>query len=290
MRTIKNLTCRPTIADSSRSVLTLILLFLTMTVFGQGNLLIMPRRVVFEGGNNSIDLTLVNTGNDTARYVVSMVQMRMNQDGSFDQILEPDSGQYFADKFLRFFPRAVNLAPNESQLVKMQVTRSDKLIPGEYRSHVYFRAVPKMQPLGEEAAKQDSAETGIAIKLQPIFGITIPAIIRIGENTTKVTFSDLAVERKNDTTIVFNMVFNRSGNMSVYGDVTVDYISPDGNITRVNTVRGIAVYTPLARRSFFVTLEHKPKVNYSEGKLRVVYSSPADIKPFKFCEAVYELK
>ena len=77
-------------------------------VMAQGNLLIMPRRVVFEGSKKSEDLTLVNTGRDTAKYVVSIVQMRMKEDGSFDEITQPDSGQYFADKYLRFFPRTVS--------------------------------------------------------------------------------------------------------------------------------------------------------------------------------------
>ncbi|MCX6279170.1 MAG: hypothetical protein NT004_13900 [Bacteroidetes bacterium] len=63
-----------------------------MTLFGaasfsdvcsQGNLLILPRRVVFEGNVKSQDLTLANTGNDTAKYQVSIVQMRMKDDGSF---------------------------------------------------------------------------------------------------------------------------------------------------------------------------------------------------------------
>ena len=39
----------------------------------QGDLLITPRRVVFEGSKQSQELTLANTGNDTARYNVSFV-------------------------------------------------------------------------------------------------------------------------------------------------------------------------------------------------------------------------
>ena len=168
--------------------LTVICLFLFICslneVKAQGNLLITPRRVVFEGTKKSQELNLANTGKDTAKYNVSIVQYRMKEDGSFQEITVPDEGQNFADKFIRFFPRSVTLAPNEAQVVKMQLIKTDQLKPGEYRSHIYFRAVPKQTALGTEEKLKDS--TAIGVKLVPIFGITIPVIIKSGESTAKV--------------------------------------------------------------------------------------------------------
>ena len=123
-------------------------LFTGYDVSAQGNLLITPRRVVFEGNKRSFDLNLANIGSDTATYSISIVQIRMKEDGGFETITQPDPGQQFADRFIRFFPRSVTLGPNESQVVKVQLTKTNELTPGEYRSHFYFRAVPKMQPLG----------------------------------------------------------------------------------------------------------------------------------------------
>ena len=57
-----------------------------VTLKAQGNLLITPKRVVFEGSRRSMDLNLANIGNDTATYAISMVQIRMNEDGSFETI------------------------------------------------------------------------------------------------------------------------------------------------------------------------------------------------------------
>src|SRR5476651_1473462 len=71
----------------------------------QGNLIIMPRRVVFEGAKRTQELNLANTGKDTAKYVISVVEYRMKHDGNFELITQPDSGQNFADKNFRFFPR-----------------------------------------------------------------------------------------------------------------------------------------------------------------------------------------
>jgi hypothetical protein len=262
----------------------LLSLFSSHETIAQGNLLIMPRRVVFEGSKKSEELTLVNTGKDTSKYVVSIVQIRMKDDGSFEQVTKPDSGQYFADKYLRFFPRTVTLGPNETQLVKMQLTRAEKLSPGEYRSHIYFRAIPAEKPLGEKDVKKDTS-TAVSIQLKPVFGITIPVIIRVGDNTTKVKLSDLSLDIVKDSIHKLNMIFKRTGNMSVYGDIAVDYISSQGKTTRVGDIRGIAVYTPLINRKFQFNLERVAGVDWHSGKLHVVYVAPVDVKAVKIAEA-----
>ena len=255
---------------------------------GQGNLLITPRRVVFEGAKKTQELNLANTGQDTAKYNVSIIQYRMKEDGSFEEITAPDPGQNFADKYIRFFPRSVTLGPNEAQVVKMQLTRTEQLAPGEYRSHVYFRSVPKETVLGEEATKKDS--TSISVKLVPIFGITIPVIVRVGQSTMKVTLSDLKLEIVNDTIPRLHIAFNRTGNMSVYGDIQVDYIPPQGKTIVVGTVKGIAVYTPNAVRRFIMDLDKKAGVNYHTGALHLAFSAQADTRAEKFAEADLPLK
>jgi P pilus assembly chaperone PapD len=249
----------------------------------QGDLLITPRRVVFEGSKRSMDMNLANTGKDTATYAISLMQIRMKEDGSFETITEPDSGQRFADRFIRFFPRSVTLGPNEAQAVKIQLIRSNELEPGEYRSHFYFRSIPKKTLLGEGEAVKDT--TTISVRLIPIFGITIPAIIRVGESTTRVAISDLGFEMVNDTLPRISMVFNRTGNMSVYGDIAVDYISTQGKTTRVGIANGVAVYTPNSKRRFQFNLNKVPGVEFTTGTIRVVYSAPSDIRPFRYAEA-----
>ena len=257
------------------------------TSFAQGNLLITPRRVVFEGAKKIQDLNLANIGKDTARYALSVVEIRMKEDGSFETITEPDSGQNFASPYLRFFPRSVVLGPNESQLVKVQLTKTSQLTPGEYRSHVYFRAVREEKPLGEIEARVDSGS--ISVSLIPVFGITIPIIIRVGDLKTDVSLSDVIFEM-NDTVPVVAMTFNRSGNMSVYGDVQVDHIAPDGNITKVGQANGVAVYTPNTRRRFVMKLQDHKNADLKKGKLQVRFISQSDLKPELIDEAEVMLK
>ncbi|HDZ40213.1 MAG TPA: molecular chaperone [Bacteroidetes bacterium] len=259
------------------------LLLLTTGIYAQGNLLITPRRVVFDGSTRSIDLNLANTGQDSATYSISIVQIKMTEDGQFETITEPDPGQRFADRFIRYFPRSVNLAPGESQVIKVQVTRRSQLEEGEYRSHFYFRAVPETRPLGEEDTTQ--VTDAISVQLTPIFGITIPVIIRVGESTTSVTLTDPEFRMVNDTDPQLEITFNRSGNMSVYGNLAVDHISPSGTVTRVGIANGIAVYTPNTKRKFILNLSKTEDTDYTKGRLKIYYSAPSDVRPEMYAES-----
>jgi hypothetical protein len=260
---------------------------ISIQIQAQGNLLVTPRRVVFDSKKKVQELNLANTGQDTARYVISIMDIRMNEDGSFEQITEPDSGQHFAGKQLRIFPRSVVLAPNEAQVVKVQVSKSEQLEPGEYRSHIYFRAVPSKKPLGESEAQDSSKE--IAVRLTPVFGISIPAIIRVGLSDAKVNISDASLEM-NGNTPRLNLKFNRTGNMSVYGDLTVSYIPPKGKTKQVASVKGIAVYTPNMVRHFKVDLDKNSGIDYSSGKLRIIFKNQKDAGSDILAEAEIELK
>lgn len=135
-----------------------------MNAQGLGDLLVTPMRVVFEGGNRSQTLTLFNVSADTLTYDLSMIQYRMNEDGTFTQIQEADPGQRFADSFIRFFPRTVTLAPREAQNVRVQFRPAAGMESAEYRSHMFFRAVPR------ESGDDEAADTTtLAIKVQAVF-------------------------------------------------------------------------------------------------------------------------
>jgi hypothetical protein len=242
----------------------------------QGDLVITPRRIVFEGSKRSQEINLANSGKDTARYIVSIVQIRMKEDGAFEWITKPDPGQYFSDKNLRFYPRTVVLAPNESQTIKIETVNTGRLTPGEYRSHIYFRAEPRDKPLGEDGTGKDTSS--FSIQLVPVFGITIPVIIRVGKPTASVAISDFSVEPITDSTYRAKFTLTRTGNMSVYGDIKLFHVTPDGQSSQVGFIGGLAVYTPGEVRRCNFELRSASRVNFHTGKLRMEYLPQSDIK------------
>ncbi|TDN85910.1 P pilus assembly chaperone PapD [Salegentibacter sp. 24] len=245
-----------------------IFIFSGIVTYAQGDLMIMPKRLVFDGSERSQEINLANTGSDTAVYAISFMNYSMTEEGNFEQIDEPKEGQRFATGFLRYFPRRVTLAPNESQTIRVQLTKTGDLQQGEYRSHMYFRAVEEQTALGQEDTEQTER---ISINIKTVFGISIPIIIREGTSTTDINLSDLVLNTV-DEVAKLSLVINRTGNMSVYGNLTATHIAPDGTENQVGLVKGISVYTPNSKRLFSFELRNSAEVDLSKGVLELSYS------------------
>lgn len=252
----------------------------------QGNLIIIPRRIVFEDRKRIQELNLANTGTDTAKFLVSIIQYRMKTDGNFESVTEPDSGQRFADKNLRFFPRSVTLAPNEAQTIKVQLVGTQDMLDGEYRSHLYFRAVPTVT-LDDKVVVGKEKE--ISVHLTPIFGIAIPVIIRVGNIESKINMSATLAEAIKTGIFTLRLNFVRSGESSVYGDLKVEHKSPDGKMTTVGIARGLAVYTPNTERSFVLELNTDKNINYHKGSILISYTNEPGKIPSLIAKAELKL-
>lgn len=270
-------------------VLTLLVLLLVSTyhIYAQGDLLITPRRVTFEGSKQRESLNLVNIGKDTTSYSITFIQYNMNEDGSFKIIEHADSTQMFADRYLRIFPRSVTLAPGEPQVIMVQYRRQANMMDGEYRSHLYFRSEENYKPLGTENALSDSS--ALSVRLIPIFGISIPIIIRTGEVRATASLSDLELETFQDSNQILKLSINREGNISVYGDIIVEYFPPSGRSYEVGLVRGVGVYTNLKKRNLIVKLNVPVGKALTNGRLRVKYISNNDKEKLVYAEASLEI-
>ncbi|TVR85813.1 MAG: molecular chaperone [Saprospirales bacterium] len=250
----------------------LLLIIILLFVFegftkAQSDILITPHRVVFEPGERIKEISLVNTGADTARYLMSFVQYRMTEMGRLEQIAEPEEGQFFADRYVRMFPRSVVLPPEEAQLVRLQLRAPSDLTTGEYRSHLYFRSEDHRQRL--ERDDEEAQTEGLGVRLIPIYGITIPVIFRAGDTSFELEVESAELVKENDQHFV-EMRVNRHGNQSVFGNIVIDY--HDGNEShKVYEVRGVAIYTPNKYRIFRLPLQEIPDSDFSSGSLNIRY-------------------
>jgi len=251
------------------------LLFVLIFVFkihkghAQGDLMIYPKRIVFDDHQKFQKLYITNTGKDTTRYTVSSVNMKMGSDGGFHMMDGEEPGHRFAEKYYRFFPREIKLGPNESQTVKLQLVRTNGLESGEYRSHLYFRHQPKRDIINEKPIESETKD--VAIRLVPIYGLTIPVIVRKGSLNAKVAVSRFSMERDKSKGPMASMELSRSGNRSVYGDIEITHISPNHDVTPVGKIKGLAIYTPNDERSIQLRLKEDPEVDYGRGTIRITY-------------------
>jgi len=254
----------------------------------QGDLLITPSRVVFDGNRQKQEIDLVNTGRDTATYSISFVEKNMKEDGSFVTIEKPDSGQMFAEPYLRVFPRQVTLAPGEAQVIMLQFRRKPDMQAGEYRSHIYFRSEKDYKPLSVKGSTKDT--TNLSVQLIPIFGMSIPVIIRSGPVNVSSTLSDLKLERLQDTLQTLKLTIHRKGNISIYGDILIEYLPLQGNSYQVGIVAGIGVYTCIDKRNVVVRLTNKSGALLTNGKLKVQYVSNGEAKRIVYAEGELDIK
>ena len=130
----------------------------------------------------------------------------------------------------------------------------------------------------------------IGVKLVPIFGISIPVIIRNGDLDLQVNLTNLKLDLKSDTVPNLSVTFVRSGNKSVYGDLSASWVSAQKEPVEVGIVRGIAVYTPNTLRNFKMQLRNLPGVDYTKGKLLVKFQAQNDAKAEVFAEKEFPLE
>jgi hypothetical protein len=70
--------------------LCLLILMLVNSLLSAQDLLVYPKRLIFEGTNKKSEaINLTNVGKDTAKYDISFVQIRMKENGGFENIKEP---------------------------------------------------------------------------------------------------------------------------------------------------------------------------------------------------------
>jgi hypothetical protein len=239
---------------------------------GPSDLLIAPTRIVFEGRLRTAEITLVNIGSATATYRITFVHLRMNEEGGTKEIetAAAEPGERFADELIRYSPRQVTLEPNVAQTVRMQVRKPADLEPGEYRSHLLFRAVPSAGP--DLKTAQDP--TAFSVQLTAIYGVSIPIIVRHGDTAAKATLSELEIAPPSgaDATPALRFRISRTGNQSIYGNLTVTFVPARGKPSVVGLANGVAVYTPNLLRRAAIPLRAPPGVVLKSGSLHLAYT------------------
>jgi len=245
------------------------------TAQGLGGLTVSPTRIVFEGRHRSAEVTIVNSSSIPSTYRISFKNMRMLEDGSYEDIKEAQQGELFADKMIRFAPRQVTLEPGAPQIVRLLLRKPANLSTGEYRSHLLFQGIPP-ETSGEDIEKLDLKEDELQIQIKTVLAVTIPVTVRHGELSAKVAFADLSLipPETPDSLTILSFRLNRSGNKTVSGEVEVTFESNQGEEnTVVGLVRGIAVLNPYLTRTVKLPIRVPEGVIMQNGQLHIVYRS-----------------
>jgi P pilus assembly chaperone PapD len=286
-------TGRISINNKSIHLLTQILFLSLITMIASETLaaprlMVTPTRLVFDGNTRSAQVSVINTGDETGTYRIELVNRRMTFEGQFEDVKTAQPGELFADNMVRYSPRQVVLEPGKSQVVRFMLRKRAGLEPGEYRSHILFKAIPKDAGLDVKSlAKSDN----ISISLTPIISISIPVIVRHGKTDASVAFSTVKYNPppKQGALPSLYMELQRGGNQSVYGDMLVEYVQNDGVSTVIAQINGIAIYTPNDKRALTLPLKVPDGIDLKSGLIRVFYREKAGQKNSLLAETELKL-
>jgi hypothetical protein len=209
---------------------------------GVGDLLVAPTRIVLNGSRGT-EIVLSNIGDEVATYRISVELRRMKEDGSLEDVVAANDRETRARDMIFYAPRRVTIAPNEPQTIRISARAPKDLPDGEYRAHLLFRAVPPPRPVAPKTEVK-----GIAFELIPIYGVTIPVVIRMGNLQARVGIANVQLAEQGGKPAVA-LDLTRAGDRSVFGDVRV--FKP-GVKDPIAVQRGVAVYTEIGTRHLLI--------------------------------------
>jgi P pilus assembly chaperone PapD len=234
---------------------------------GVGDLLVAPTRLVLDGRKGA-EIILNNIGDDAATYRVSVEFRRMTEKGDLIDVSAPSAADKAAEDMIVYTPRKVTLAPHEPQAIRIAARAPQGLPDGEYRVHLLFRAIPPANPVVQPTGEQPK---GVSFQLTPVYGVTIPVIVRLGNLQAAAGIANVQLERR-DGAAAIGLDLNRTGTRSTFGEVRV---LKAGVKDPVAIAKGIAIYTEVGRRHVSVPLTDAYKSGLT-GPVTVEYVETFD--------------
>jgi P pilus assembly chaperone PapD len=240
-----------------------------------GNLMVSPSRVELNNKQLTQEVQLVNKGSETSTYRISFQHLRMTENGTYEEIQKGKEGkEKFADNLVRFSPKQVTLKPGEIQTVRLMFKRSSNIDPGEYRSHLLLKEEAPAD-FGANVEKNEKNTKQISVVLKPLFGISIPVIVRSGAVTANASIKNLAIKTDAKDNQILSVELARTGNGSTYGNINVS-LTPKNSDKKydIGTVSNVAVFYPNENRKINVPLTLPKDVSLEDGVLNVSYQAP----------------
>lgn len=266
------------------------------------NLNISPKRVTFDRNTRSTTVYIFNQGTAPASFDISLIDRMMLPDGQImpveDAANKPELGPVLsqvksAKAMLQASPRRATLEPGKGQTIRIRALPGADLADGEYRTHLTVTTIPP-RDIGLTAEQASSGAPGeLRFTVNSVFGISIPAIVRIGEpdvragiENVKIDYAEVSPDGvappRRTAFAVIDLV--RGGPNSLFGNVE---IKAPNEKEPIGVARGVGVYTEIPRRTMRIPLNRAPKagekleISFTDddtapGKLlaKHVYSAP----------------
>jgi P pilus assembly chaperone PapD len=249
---------------------------------GIGDLLVAPTRIVLDGRKGA-EVILNNIGEEPATYRVSVEFRRMTEDGGLVDVPQPTAEDQKAADMIVYAPRKVVLAPHQPQAIRIRAIPAQGLPDGEYRVHLLFRAIPPANPVVQAAATEPAR--GLRFQLTPVYGVTIPVIVRLGNLQATARINNVHLDQKNGKSLVA-LDIARSGPRSTFGEVRV---LKAGVKAPIAIQKAVAIYTEIGVRHVAIPVDEAYKGQVA-GPVTVQYVETFDDGSHVIAEAQASLR
>jgi fimbrial chaperone protein len=246
-------------------------IFAPAIVYAQ-DVTVAPKRVVLEERDRGAQVALVNNSASEKTYRILIVEKKMTADGKLIDVEGPIENS--AQELISYSPRRITLPPGGTQTVRLMVRKPANLAPGEYRSHLLFRAEAEAdQGLTLDDVNAEDSD-GVSSKLIPLYSLSIPVIVRHGDGDGQATISSAAITDEAGSPQL-DVDLSRSGEHSIHGDLQVVHVS-QGERYVVGSLLGVGVYSDSTSVRYQVPLFPPAGVKITPGELEIAYTARPD--------------
>ena len=240
-------------------------------LYAEGNksVLIAPTRVILEGRTTASNVRLINP-NDTARkYRISLVAVRMDENGVRTIVDAPDEKESHAISLFRFSPRQVTIPPGDSQVVRIKVLKSKDLPDGEYRAHLKVEPVPDKRDNTESG--DNNSQENIGVKINIVYQVSIPIFYRKGISETEAVPGQpvlMPPDGQKDPFVEFRL--ERKGLFSIFADIFLYHFPKEGGKKeKIGETLGVAGYTPVTSQIVRIPVSMENAARLSGGQIQI---------------------
>ena len=227
------------------------------------NLNITPKRLVFDRNTRAGTVYIFNQGSQTATFDIALVERVMLPNGIIGAVTElrddPAAQPVIArlasaQSILVSTPRRVTLAPGRGQTIRIRASQPAGG-SGEYRSHLTVTTLPPRESGVTAERAQAEGGTQLSFRINSVFGLSIPIIVRGGPVDARGEIAGARVETAMLSldgvsppapTSVLRFDLKRLGANSLFGNIEVRAGTGRGEV--IGLARGVGVYPEIDHR------------------------------------------
>lgn len=266
----------------------LISLALWLSPAAYADMLISPTRVLMDDTNRNTTLVLRNPSDGSRTYRLSWQDKRVDENGGYTMITEGEEWPS-AKGMVRISPRQITVGSNENQTVRFNWRPPADLPSGEYRSHLLLEVIPDIsEPIATLGNK--AAEDGVGVQVFMQMSFSIPVVVRHNTDAPKVSIEDVkAVAIKDGKHLGLQLTFDRAGNASSYGRVSVEMQrNSNSPVEQIGEYGELSIFQEVSRRKITIPLRD---ARIPEGAwVRVAYEGLNEYTGILWDEKVFQAK